>query len=110
METETVMRIKMATPLAGVLALALGAATATPAAAGDPGAAIAAGIGGFALGALAGSSARPAPPPPPYYGAPAYYPAPAYEAPPPYRCWRERRPVYDEYGVVIGSRRVRVCE
>jgi hypothetical protein len=100
--------------LAGaVVALALGAATplavATPAAASDPGAAIAAGIGGFALGALAGSAARPAPPPP-YYGAPAYYPAPVYEAPPPYRCWRERRPVFDEYGVVIGYRPTRVCE
>ncbi|WP_167398682.1 hypothetical protein [Methylosinus sporium] len=99
--------------IAGVfVALALGVApivTAAPAAAGDPGAAIAAGIGGFALGALAGSSAaRPAPPP--YYGAPAYYPAPVYEAPPPYRCWRERRPVFDEYGVVIGYRPTRVCE
>ncbi|BGE85366.1 hypothetical protein Ms3S1_18020 [Methylosinus sp. 3S-1] len=105
--------MRLAGPLAGALALAFAASATTPAAAGDPGAAIAAGIGGFALGALAGSSARPAPPPPPpaYYGAPAYYPAPAYEeAPPPYRCWRERRPVYDEYGVVIGSRRVRVCE
>jgi hypothetical protein len=112
--TETVMSDRMKRPIAGALAaLALGVAplaTATPAAAGDPGAAIAAGIGGFALGALAGSSARPAPPPPPYYGAPAYYPAPAYEAPPPYRCWRERRPVFDEYGAVVGYRRARVCE
>lgn len=100
--------------IAGVfVALALGVApivTAAPAAAGDPGAAIAAGIGGFALGALAGSSAHSAPPPLPYYGAPAYYPAPVYEAPPPYRCWRERRPVFDEYGVVIGYRPTRVCE
>ncbi len=96
----------------GLVALAIGAAplaTATPAAAGDPGAAIAAGIGGFALGALAGGAARPAPPPP-YYGAPAYYPAPVYDAPPPYRCWRERRPVFDEYGDVIGYRPQRVCE
>jgi hypothetical protein len=98
--------------IVGVLvALGLGVApvvTAAPAAAGDPGAAIAAGIGGFALGALAGSAAHPAPPP--YYGAPTYYPAPVYDAPPPYRCWRERRPVFDEYGVVIGYRPTRVCE
>jgi hypothetical protein len=101
---------KVSRNMAGaVAALALGAAplaAATPAAAGDPGAAIAAGIGGFALGAIAGGAARPAPPP--YYGGPAYYPAPAYEPPP--RCWRERRPVFDEYGVVIGHRAVRVCD
>jgi len=101
--------------IAGVLvALGLGVGpivTAAPAAAGDPGAAIAAGIGGFALGALAGGAVHPVPPPPPpYYGAPAYYPAPVYEAPPPYRCWRERRPVFDEYGVVVGYRPTRVCQ
>lgn len=106
------MKDRLAKTVAGgLIALAIGAAPlagATPAAAGDPGAAIAAGIGGFALGALAGSAARPAPPP--YYGAPAYYPAPVYEAPPPYRCWRERRPVFDEFGEVAGYRPTRVCE
>jgi hypothetical protein len=74
--------------IAGALvALGLGVApivTAAPAAAGDPGAAIAAGIGGFALGALAGSSARPVAPPPPYYGAPLIIPR---------RSMRRRRPI-----------------
>lgn len=90
----------------GLLALAIGAAplaAATPAAAGDPGAAIAAGIGGFALGAIAGSAVA-APPPP------AYYPDPVYAAPPPRHCWRERRPIFDEYGDVIGYRPTRVCD
>lgn len=105
------MKDRLAKKIAGgLVALAIGAAPlagASPALAGDPGAAIAAGIGGFALGAIAGSAARPAVP---YYGAPAYYPAPVYEAPPPYRCWRERRPVFDEYGDVIGYRPTRVCD
>jgi hypothetical protein len=100
------MRTKLSKTLAaGLAALAIGAAPlagATPAAAGDPGAAIAAGIGGFALGALAGSAVA-APPPP------VVYPAPVYAAPP-VHCWRERRPVYDEYGYVIGYRPQRVCE
>jgi hypothetical protein len=84
-----------------VVAFTIGAAALTPAtpASADAGAAVAAGIGGFALGALA----RPAPPPV-YYGAPVYV-EPVYE-----RCWRERRPVFDEFGEVIGYRRQRVCE
>ena len=89
-----------------VVAFTIGAAALTPAtpASADAGAAVAAGIGGFALGALAGGAlARPAPPPV-YYGAPVYV-EPVYE-----RCWRERRPVFDEFGEVIGYRRARVCE
>lgn len=90
----------------GLAALAIGVAplaSATPAAAGDAGAAVAAGVGGFALGAILGGAAHPAPY---YYGAPAYYPAPV----PYYHCWRARRPVFDEYGRVIGYRPQRVCE
>ncbi|ARN83068.1 hypothetical protein [Methylocystis bryophila] len=77
----------------------------TPARADSAGAAVAAGIGGFALGAIAGGAlARPAPP--------AYYPAPTpvYVAPPPPRCWTESRPLFDEYGYVVGYRPRRVCE
>ncbi|MDJ0449192.1 hypothetical protein [Methylocystis sp. JR02] len=82
---------------------AIGALTlaAAPARADSAGAAVAAGIGGFALGAIAGGAlAQPAPPPPVYYAPP----------PPPPRCWVERRPVFDEYGVEIGSRPRRICE
>jgi hypothetical protein len=89
-----------------LIALTVAAAAFAPTtASADAGAAVAAGIGGFALGAIAGGAlAQPAPPPPVYYApAPAY--APVYE-----RCWRERRPVFDEYGDVVGFRRQRVCE
>jgi hypothetical protein len=86
---------------ASLAVLALGAVTfgAAPAQADSAGPAIAAGIGGFALGAIAGGAlAQPAPPP-----------AVVYVEPPP-RCWTERRPVFDEYGEVIGSRPRRVCD
>lgn len=89
---------------AAILAVsAIGALTlaAAPARADSAGAAVAAGIGGFALGAMAGGAlAQPAPPPPVYYAPP----------PPPPRCWVERRPIFDEYGVEIGSRPRRICE
>ncbi len=78
-------------------------ATTAPASADSAGAAVAAGIGGFALGALAGSAAA----------APAYapvYPAPVYAPAPVVHCWRERRPLFDEYGEVVGYRPQRVCE
>jgi hypothetical protein len=72
-----------------------------PARADSAGAAIAAGIGGFALGAIAGGAlAQPGPPPVVYVEPP----------PPPPHCWIERRPVFDEYGEVIGSRPRRFCE
>ena len=66
------------------------------------GGAVAAGVlGGLAVGAIAGSVAANA------NGYPAYAaPAPVYGG----GCYLERRPVYDEYGEVIGHRRVRVCE
>jgi hypothetical protein len=93
--------------LAAVLAsVTLGVASLGPTAsarADDAGAAVAAGIGGFALGAMTGGAmARPAPPV--YYGAPA---AAYVEAP---HCWRERRPEFDEDGEVVGYRPRRVCE
>ena len=34
------------------------------------------------------------------YAAPAYAPS----------CWRERRPVYNRYGEIVGYRAIRVCE
>jgi hypothetical protein len=78
---------------------------ASPVAAGSAradsaGPAIAAGIGGFALGAIAGGALAQSAPP-------VVYAAPP---PPPIRCWVERRPVFDEYGEVIGTHPRRVCE
>ncbi len=81
---------------------------APPARADSAGAAVAAGISGFALGAIAGGAmARPAPP--------AYYypaPTPVYVAPPPPppRCWVEQVPVFDEYGYPAGYRPRRICQ
>lgn len=89
--------------LATILAVsAIGALTlpVSPARADSAGPAIAAGIGGFALGAIAGGALAQSVPPV------VYAPPP----PPPVRCWTERRPVFDEYGEVIGSRPRRVCE
>jgi len=102
---ETLMKKMLAVVLASLTLGVASFAPTAPAQADSAGAAVAAGIGGFALGAMTGGAmARPAPPPPVYYGAPA----PAYvEAP---HCWRERRPVFDEYGEVIGYRPRRVCE
>ena len=97
------MRRTIATLIA---ALALGAAALAPVAparADSAGPAIAAGIGGFALGAITGGALANSAPPV------VYAPAPVYVAPPPV-CWVERRPVFDEYGEVIGSRPRRVCE
>ena len=52
-------------------------------------------FGGLAAGALvAGAVASNA------YGAPVYAPA----------CWRERRPVFNRWGDVVGYRSIRVCE
>ncbi len=87
---------------AAVMIGALALAPTAPARADSAGPAIAAGIGGFALGAMAGGALAGAPPV-------VYAPPPVYVAPPPV-CWTERRPVFDEYGEVIGSRPRRVCE
>jgi hypothetical protein len=98
--------------LGALATLTLGLSVATPASAqywGGPGPyrggnwgggynagpAVAAGVlGGLALGAAAASAAQ----------GPGYAPAPVAE------CWIERRPIVDEYGVVVGRRRVRVCD
>lgn len=94
------MRKDIAAILAALMIVA-SPLVALPARADSAGPAIAAGIGGFALGAIAGGAlAQPAPPP-------VVYAAPP---PPPIRCWVERRPVFDEYGEVIGSRPRRICE
>ncbi len=87
------------TTLAAVAALSLGLSLATPASAQwrggwGPGPAIGLGVlGGVALGAAAANAANG-----PYYG-----PGPGGD------CWLERRPIFDEYGNRVGSRRVRVC-
>jgi hypothetical protein len=94
---------KIAVAACTVLALGSLDVIATPAHADSAGAAIAAGIGGLALGAMAGGALA-APPPPAYYPAPA----PVYVQRP--RCWRENRPIFDEYGDVVGYRPRRVCE
>ena len=91
-----------------ILALALFSGStmmiATPARADDAGAAVAAGIGGLAVGAIVGGAlARPAPPP-------VYYPTPVYMAPPPPpSCWVEQVPVFDEYGYPVGYHPRRIC-
>ena len=103
MPSETSMKKMLATVLASVTLGVASLAPTAPAYADSTGAAVAAGISGFALGAMTGGAlAQPAPPV--YYGAPA----PVYVEPP--HCWRERRPVFDDYGDVIGYRPRRVCE
>ena len=107
-----------------VAALGVGLAASTPAAA-DPGAVIAGVIGGAAVGAIiAGAASQPRHAAPyGYYPAePAYQPAPAYEAAPAYqpaygqdeiddapRCRMARRPVYDDWGRLVGYRQARRC-
>lgn len=73
---------------------------------------VAAGIlGGLAAGALIGSAARPAPPPPAYY-----YPAPAYAPPPPAyvpapSCYfTPGEPVWDSFRGMWVRPRVQVCD
>jgi hypothetical protein len=74
---------------------------------------VAAGIlGGLAAGALIGSAARPAPPPPAYYyPAPAYAPPPpAYVAPAPSCYYTPGEPVWDSYRGIWMRPHVRVCD
>ena len=86
---------KTLTAALGAVALA-GAITASSAPAearsGRNAAWIAGGVAAGLLGAAALSNA---------------YAAPAYAAP---SCWRERRPVFNRYGEVVGYRAIRVCE
>ena len=101
---------RVTTTFAGALAAmsvsaALLAGSASPASAGDAGAAVAAGLFGGAVGAMVGASvARPAPPPVVVYERPARV---EYVEP---VCHMERRPVFDEAGYRVGSRPVRVCD
>jgi hypothetical protein len=74
---------------------------------------VAAGIlGGLAAGAIIGSAARPAPPPPAYYyPAPVYAPPPpAYVAPVPACYYTPGQPLWDGYRGVWVRPQVRVCE
>jgi len=68
------------------------ASVTSPTHAGD-GAAVAAGIGGFAAGAIIGSALAPRP----YYYGPAYQPAPVYVAPEPVMCIERREVWSDRY-------------
>ena len=95
---------------AGAVAIVatLGAAT-LPAQAGNGGAVAAGVIGGLAAGAIVGSAVTNQG----YYNGGPAYAAPVYGPPPgPYGggCYLQRQPMYDAYGNVVGSRRVRVCE
>lgn len=92
--------------IGGIASIALVGAVATPASAGNGGAVAAGVVGGLALGAIAGSAAA-------NNGYNNGYYAPAYGPPPAVYgggCYFQRRPVYDEYGEVVGHRRIRVCE
>ena len=96
--------IKKILLIGGAFASMLAGLSAVPARANDGGAIAAGVLGGLAVGAIAGSAAanngyRPG------YG---YGYAPAYA--PPGGCYFTRQPVYDDYGYVVGHRRVRVCE
>ncbi len=51
-------------------------------------------VGGVAAGLLGAAALSNA------YAAPAYAPS----------CWRERRPVFNRYGDIVGYRSIRVCE
>ncbi len=89
--------------IAAVALVGASLAAPAPAHADSTGAAIAAGIGGAALGAIVGGAL--ASPGQPVYGA---APAPVYVEEP--TCWTERRPVFDDDGEVVGYRPRRVCE
>jgi hypothetical protein len=95
--------MKKALALATSALVAVSAAFVTsPTYAGD-GAAIAAGIGGFAAGAIIGSAVAPRP----YYYAPAYQPAPVYVAPAPAICIERREVWSDRYqGYIVQNVRV----
>lgn len=79
---------------------------AAPVRANSAGPAIAAGFGGLALGTILGATIAQ---PQPVYAAPhpVYVEAPP---PPPPHCWWQRRPVFDEWGNVVGTRPRHVCD
>lgn len=97
-------------------AAAIGAMTLAPLAparADSAGPAIAAGIGGLAVGAMLGGALSQPSPPPAYYAPPrprrVYVEEPVYYAPRPH-CWMERRPLFNEFGDVEGYQPRRVCD
>lgn len=103
--TDTV-RKPVALALAGATIAASFALSAAPAEArgrhgGWRGPAIAAGvIGGLVAGSFAAQAARP------YYRGPVYYRHDPFLAP---ACYRQRRPLFDHWGNVVGYRIVRIC-
>jgi hypothetical protein len=90
------------------------AASATPASARDVGPVIAGALGGFAAGAIIGSTMGHGGYYPGYsrgYYEGGYYPRDEYYAPVYTRsCYLERRAIYDLWGDFVGYRRVRVCD
>ena len=100
-----------------VAALSIGsalAASATPASARDIGPVIAGALGGFAAGAIIGSTMSHGGYYPTYssgYYEGGYYPHDEYYAPVYTRsCYSERRALYDSWGDFVGYQRVRVCD
>jgi hypothetical protein len=99
--------------LTSVTVLALGSAlavSATPASARDAGPVIAGALGGFAAGAILGSTLG-------HHGnygggyySSGYYPSEDYAPVYTRSCYPERRPIYDSWGDFAGYRHVRVCD
>jgi len=90
------MRKALALATASLIAVAA-AFVASPTRAGD-GAAVAAGIGGFAAGAIFGSAMAPRP----YYYGPVYQPMPVYVAPEPAMCIEQHQIWSDRFqGYVV---------
>jgi hypothetical protein len=90
------------------------AASATPASARDVGPVIAGALGGFAAGAIIGSTIGRGGYYPTYSGGyyeGGYYPGYEYYAPVYARsCYSERHAIYDTSGDFVGYRHVRVCD
>jgi hypothetical protein len=85
-------------------------ASATPASARDVGPVIAGALGGFAAGAIIGSTIGRGGYYPTYSGG-YYYPGYEYYAPVYARsCYSEHRAIYDAWGDFVGYRHVRVCD
>jgi hypothetical protein len=90
------------------------AASATPASARDVGPVIAGVLGGFAAGAIIGSTIGHGGYYPTYsggYNEGGYYPGDEYYAPVYARsCYSERRAIYDAWGDFVGYRHVPICD
>ncbi len=86
-------KIATTTVLVAALSSAAIVSTATPAAAFNDGTTAAIGLGAFAVGAIAGGAMSGG-----YQNHVVYH-----------DCYSSRRPVYDQFGDYVGSRRVSVC-